>query len=92
MNQAAENGGNASFICAINGTTEEIAWYNEDGKLEPADGISITNGSDFNSTLSLTNITNDNYQIYSCRGSDGNTTVTASAVLGKWMDIYDKEG
>ena len=83
MNQAAKNGGSASFTCAINGTTEEIAWYNEDGKLEPADGINITNGNDSASTLNLANITNDSYQIYTCSGSDGNTNVTASAILGK---------
>jgi len=84
--RVGEIGMNASFICAINGSTEGIEWLDEDGLLMSDDEVAIVtdnNGFDYNSTLTLTSITNSSYQTYTCRGRNEMTTVSASAVLGE---------
>jgi len=90
MDQIAKDGENVTFSCTITGnssTPAHIVWYNEQGQLNDDDSnaliVTIVNGNTFSSNLTLIEVSREDAQIYTCSGSDGIDTVTASAMLSE---------
>ena len=91
MDQIAKDGENATFSCTITGnssTPVHIVWYDEQGQLNDDDSnaliITIKNDNiTFSSNLTLIEVSREDAQTYTCSGSDGIDTVTASAMLSE---------
>jgi len=97
MDKIADNGDNVTFSCTISGNSStpiHIVWFNEQGQLDSDDSDILidtkVNGNSFSSNLTLIGISSEDVQTYTCSGSDGIDTITASAMLLSELYIIKK--
>jgi len=97
MDKIANDGDNVTFSCTISGNSStpiHIVWYNEQGQLNSDDSDILidtkVNGNSFSSNLTLIGISSEDVQMYTCSGSDGTDTITASAKLSELYTIKKK--